>query len=89
MAKRILSRAERHIYFNRIMDKNPWMKKFYIAYAVAVVIGFCYVLYNHVDMAEVLDEVEFFGFVGALSLVMLPIVIYKLKVFCFGTEEQS
>lgn len=69
-ATHIPTYAERHSVFGRILDENPWMKIFYTVYGVAVVIGVFYVMSI---------EVGIVGFLGALFLVMLPIIIIKIK----------
>jgi len=75
-SRQIPTYAERHLVFERVMDENPWMKIYYAVYGVAVVIGVFYAISNNVNVAELLG---FWGFMGALAVLMVPIFIYKLQ----------
>lgn len=74
----IPTRAERHAAFNELMDDYPLLKMFYVVYAIAIVIGLIYVQFKHIYMVDVLDEIGFIGFAGAISLLGVPVGIARL-----------
>ena len=77
-AMQIPTHAERHKEFRRVMDENPWMKIYYALYGIAVVIGVYCAFSLNINVAA---EIGFWGFTGALAVLLIPIFIYKLKQF--------
>jgi hypothetical protein len=67
---------ERHLEFNRVLDENPWMKIYYVVFTMAVAIGFYYTITNNVN---ILEDIGFLGAYGLISLVMLPVIIFKVR----------
>lgn len=67
--------AERHVKFRRVVDEYPWMKIYYAVYGVAVVIGLYYAISNNINVAE---KLGFWGLMGSLAALMIPVFIYKL-----------
>lgn len=71
-ATHIPTYAERHLEFIRLLDENPWMKIYYVVYGLAVAIGAYHAMFNGIEIGS-------FGFLGALFLVILPIIILMMK----------
>jgi hypothetical protein len=72
--------AERHGKFNRLVDKNPWVKIYIAAILLAEAIGcYLYAISKDIDVTELLDRFGFFGMLGAILLVFLPLIIIRLR----------
>lgn len=75
--KRIQTRAERHAAFNELMDEYPFLKVFYVVYAIAIVIGLFFMLRKHIYLVDILDKTGFLGLAGPILLLMVPVGIAK------------
>ncbi len=76
-SKRIPTSAQRHAAFNEVMDDYPFLKMFYVVYAIAIVIGLFFMLLKHIYLVDILDKTGFFGLAGPILLLMVPVGIAK------------
>ena len=76
--QRLAARAETQAAFSELMDDYPWLKMFYVFYAIAIVIGVLYSAITHVYLAELLERTGFIGLVGLFMLLGVPVGIASL-----------
>jgi len=77
---RIPTYAERHGKLNRLADKNPWVKVYVAAILLAEAVGcYRYAVSKDVEVIAGLDRYGFFGILGAIFLVFLPLIIIRLR----------
>lgn len=75
----ITTRSERQAVVSVFYDEHPWAKVYLACCVIAIAIGLYFVATYHIDMGAVMEKLGMFGFLGAIFLLILPIVIVKLK----------
>jgi hypothetical protein len=80
--------AERHGKFNRLVDRNPWIKIYIAAILLAEATGcYLYAISKRMDAADLLEKFGFFGILGAILLVFLPLIVIRIREMFTETSD--
>jgi hypothetical protein len=81
--------AERHAVFNRLVERNPWIKIYVAVILLAEAAGgYLYAVSKGLDVDVLLGRLGLFGMLGAIFLVFLPFILIRLNELYAGKSSQ-